>query len=270
MLTGKKIGIVGLGLIGGSIEKRLKQKKSEFQLAEILCVSQSQNRLDNILDLADCDLIFLCNGQESVKADLTQIAKYMAQAADKSDIPFKNTLITDIASTKSQICKHAEELGLKNFIGGHPMAGTEKQGYDNSFPELFQDCKWALTKTNDTLSFLIKEVLSAGEVIYLDPIKHDEAVACISHLPLVLSYGLADLLKQNPVAAKLIGPGFKSMTRLAKGNLDLADEIINQNKHNIASMWEDYAAEVAAVLKMPKDQRQEAYKELKALTTDVC
>lgn len=243
-----KVGIIGLGLIGGSIERKLGLKPD---LYEVKAVSKSQNRAFKVEDLIDEDIVFVCSPQSQVNKILDQIA--LLQSKDEN--AFSKTIITDVASTKFKIKHEAELLGLKNFVAGHPMAGTEKQGYENSFPELFQDAKWILdSHLNEypVLEKLIQEELGA-KIEYLDSELHDKAVAVTSHLPLVLSVVLAKLGLDHPAAVKTIGPGFKSMTRLAKGNVSMGKEIINLNRKNIQELWHDYKLEVDSLLAAHND-----------------
>ncbi len=240
-----RIGIVGLGLIGGSIEKRLAGKY------ELLCVSASQGREHKLEDLIDVDIVFLCGSQSTILKQLGQIAQIISRSGAEGSIKeeyraFSRTIITDVASTKLEISKTAQELGLKNFIAGHPMAGTEHQGYEASFLELFEGAKWVLEESNALLETVIKEL--GAEVVILDSETHDKAVAMTSHLPLVLSVGLAEMVSNYSPATKVIGPGFKSMTRLAKGNANMGKEIISLNRKNIRDAWKVYKQEVESIL----------------------
>lgn len=256
-----KVGIVGLGLIGGSIEKYLKDSSNY----ELLCVSQSQNRAHTMENLGDCDIVFLCGSQKKIKDDLREIAIVNSKSGKGGKVPeaeraFAKTLITDVGSTKENICACAEEFGLKNFIGGHPMAGTEHSGYEASFPELFQGCNWILmhpseefcndnefTKKLDKLEKLITD-LGTENIIKMDPQSHDEAVAAISHLSIVLSMGLASITKAYPQSQKVIGPSFKSMTRLANGNKELTKDLITINRENIKKVWQTYKDYIDSLL----------------------
>ena len=254
----QKIGIVGLGLIGGSIEKALLREPDSF---EILTVSESQAREYKLQDLKDCDLVFLCGPQSTIPKQLEEIAKIISQSSEEGAVPpnaraFSKTIITDVASTKVQITKKAEALGLDNFIPGHPMAGTEKQGYEASFPELFEEANWVLGKTStrtELLENIITKTLKAKLVI-MDPKTHDSSVAVISHLPLVLSLGLGDMLTSMPQAKKVIGPGFKGMVRLAKGNPELGREMIALNRTNIKNAWELFKSEVESLLSITGEE----------------
>ncbi len=254
MLQGKKIGIVGLGLIGGSIEKRLIEKQAELGISEIKTVSKSQKREYSIRDLGDCDLVFLCSPQSKILEDIDEIAKTIAQHNADDKKPFATTLITDVASTKRKIETKAQELGLTNFIPGHPMAGTEHEGYQASFSELFENSNWILTEKSDRtkiLEFLIKDIFKAKRIVTLDSETHDKFVAIISHLPLVLSFGLLDLIDNEPLAADIVGPGFKGMTRLAKGNVEMSKEILAINRANLKELWQEYSKNIEALLDTP-------------------
>ncbi len=252
-----RIGIVGLGLIGGSIEKRLSNKY------ELLTVSVSQNREYKLADLANTDIVFLCGSQSNIIRELENIAKLIIQSGQEGSVPeseraFAKTIITDVASTKVAVANKAQELGLKNFVPGHPMAGTEHQGYEASFPELFQGAKWILEESSprtENLEQIIREL--GAEIVVMDPETHDKSVAMTSHLPLALSLGLANMVHNFSPATKVIGPGFKSMTRLAQGNANMGKEIISLNRKNIKDAWRIYKQEIESILNIYGDDLEE-------------
>jgi len=273
VLQGKKIGIVGLGLIGGSIEKALIEKQSELGLAAVKTVSQSQKREYSIYDLADCDVIFLCAEQSKILEELDEIAKIIAKSNTDGKKPFANALITDVASTKKKVAEKARTLGLDNFVAGHPMAGTEHQGYDASFPSLFEGSTWILEERSDRtklLEYTILNVLKAKELVTLDPDTHDKLVAVVSHVPMLLSFALADLLKSYPLAEKIVGPGIKGMMRLAKGNTLMSKEILALNKNNINLVWKDYLQSVETLLDTPASILEPELNKVKKIAENVC
>ncbi len=253
-----KIGIIGLGLIGGSIEKRLGLKP---ELYEVKAVSKSQNRAYTLEDLRDEDIVFICSPQSQVIKVLDQIA--MLQAKDKE--AFAKTIITDVGSTKQRIFHEAELLGIRNFVAGHPMAGTENQGYEASFPELFEGAKWILDPSSGSHKILEDLIqVELGAVIEnLDVSQHDKAVAITSHLPLVLSAALAKIGVDFLPAHKTIGPGFRGMARLARGNVAMGKEIISFNRSNIREFWLEFSAEVEALLAASEEDLEKDLQEIK-------
>lgn len=113
------------------------------------------------------------------------------------------------------------------------MAGTEKKGFENSFIGLFKDAKWAVISEpeNNILIDIIK-VLGA-EPIFTDAKHHDEAVALISHMPMVIAQALFLAAKDNPLAMQLASSGFRDMTRLAMSNPEMASDMVSMNSKNI-------------------------------------
>ena len=204
-----KVGIVGLGLIGGSIEKCLRGNPNY----ELLIVSNSQEqglKADGerrmLADLSDTDIVFLCGPQSTIKKQLEEIAVLVLRSSKEGTVPeseraFAKSIITDVGSTKETICNLASEHGLTNFIGGHPMAGTEEAGYEASFAQLFGGCTWILMERSDrtkTLEEIISKDLAAETILEIDAASHDKCVAAISHIPLVLSIGLGNLVREYP------------------------------------------------------------------------
>lgn len=269
----KKIAIAGLGLIGGSIEKVLLRESSDF---ELITISKSQNREHSLADAADADILFLCGLQSQIPKQLEEIARIISQSGKEGTVvnenrAFAKTIITDVASTKVQIAKIAKELGLDNFIPGHPMAGTEERGYEASFPELFENANWILAESStrtELLESIITNKLKANLVI-MDPETHDQSVAVISHLPLVLSLALGEMLNSIPQSKKVIGPGFKGMVRLAKGNSELGREMISINRSNIRNAWELFKAEVESLLSITGRELEEELIEIKEALAEV-
>lgn len=217
-----KIGVVGLGLIGGSIYKKLTELKYD-----VVGISESQNgkesNITNDLNaLKDCKLIFVATPMHSTIAKLKEIEK----------IANKNTIVTDCCSLKEFLTNKSFDF---TFIPSHPMAGTEFSGYENSYSELFQDAKWVITPINNENTKILEEVIKeiGAKPIITTPKKHDEAVAIISHMPMIIAQGLMKTLKDNELAKKLASSGFRDMTRLAMSNTEMANDMINYNHKNI-------------------------------------
>ena len=215
-----KIGIVGLGLIGGSIYKSLKSKNYD-----VVGISDSQNGLypditNDYNILKECNIVFVASPMNKVLEILDKI----------EDIVSEKTIVADVSSLKSFVCKKQYKY---NFIPTHPMAGTEKTGFENSFKELFDGAKWVICK-NDCPEILQKAIMDMGaEIIYATPEEHDEAVALISHMPMVVSQAIFNASRDNVLAMRLASSGFRDMTRLAITNSVMAEDMINFNHENI-------------------------------------
>lgn len=211
-----KIGIIGLGLIGGSLFKDLTKKY------DVIAVSQSQNG-DKIFKsyevLKDRDLIFVCTPMNKTLAVLDELENYLSP----------DTVVTDVCSLKKFV---SEKQRPYKFIPSHPMAGTEHKGFENSFEGLFKNAKWVLTGEKNDLLLEIIDFVGATP-IFTTAEKHDEAVAMISHMPMVIAQSLMLAAKENPLALKIASSGFRDMTRLAMSNEEMANDMVTMNHKNI-------------------------------------
>lgn len=223
-----KIGIVGLGLIGGSILKNLVNTEHE-----ILAVTRNKVTLDKIKDLvlncssdygilSNADLVFVC----------TPIHKVLETLDKLENIVSPRCIVTDVASVKTFVTKKKRPY---KFLPSHPMAGTENSGFDYSFKELFQGAKWVVTPYDsleiNVLQNLIEKM--GAKTIVTTAKEHDEAVALISHMPMYISQCLFDIAKDNKLAMMLASSGFRDTTRLAMTDLNLAKDMLSFNGNNI-------------------------------------
>ena len=227
------IGIVSLGLIGGSILKSLYKK---YNLYAVSSNPQTREKLkaytSNISDdlslLKQCDLVFVCS----------PMSKTVKMLDSLENILKPETIVADVCSLKEFVTKkHRPYI----FIGTHPMAGTENSGFDSSFAELFQGATWVLTpddmqktKDEESLNLLSSVIKCTGaRTIYMNAKEHDRAVSLISHMPMLVSQSLVKIIMNDKNAAMLASSGFRDMTRLALSNIHMADDMIEMNKKNI-------------------------------------
>lgn len=250
-----KIGIVGLGLIGGSIFKALSE------LHDVVGVSHSQNGLaENITDdisvLKDCDIVFVA----------VHMNKTIAILDELNNILDENTVVADVCSLKEFL---SDKNYNYNFVPTHPMAGTEKTGFKNSFKELFNGAKWVVCKKQcpENLKKVIEQM--GAQIIYASAKEHDEAAALISHMPMVIAQAIFKSAEGNELALKLASSGFRDMTRLAISNEEMAEDMVNMNYKNIQNailklyssvgdlIKNDYKTEICDIRK----QRLEMYKD---------
>lgn len=247
------IGFIGLGLIGGSIAKGIKRV---YDNHKIIIYNRSENArneaiADGIADIAtdkvdsafsDCDYIFLCTPVEHNITYLDLLKEIIKDTC----------IITDVGSVKGNIHKAVENKDMTgNFIGGHPMAGSEKTGYANSSEYLLENAYYVLTPTCDVSKErsmeLYELVKSIGAIpIILDYNTHDYAVAAISHIPHIIASGLVNLVKDNDFPNEtmktLAAGGFKDITRIASSSPDMWQQICLTNSENICELIDKYAA----------------------------
>lgn len=216
-----KIGIIGLGLIGGSIFKSLKALNYD-----VIAVSKSQDG-ENIFKsydvLKECDLVFVCTAMNKTINVLDELENYLPET----------TVVTDVCSLKEFVCKKARTY---KFIPSHPMAGTEHKGYENSFEGLFKGAKWIITPCfgEESIEKLLEIIKVLGAVPIITTAKeHDEAAAMISHMPMVVAQALMLAAKDNPLALEMASSGFRDMTRLALSNEEMANDMVTMNHKNI-------------------------------------
>lgn len=250
-----KIGVVGLGLIGGSIFKDLSKLGYD-----VVGVSASQKGIENVYPdyncLKDRELVFVCKEMSKTLSVLDELENYLPS----------ETVVCDVCSLKEFVSKKEYKY---NFIPTHPMAGTEFSGWSASKEGLFKGAKWVITsdKKSELLEKLIKEM--GAEIVKTTPKEHDEAVAMISHMPMVVAQALFKSVEENDLAKKLASSGFRDMTRLALSSIDMACDMVNMNAENIekailklySSVGELTHGEYRKEIEEIKSQRDNMYKD---------
>lgn len=253
-----QIGFIGLGLIGGSIAKKLKADnpdihiiatagheetvKEAFQLGLI----ENQTLLP-LTAFSECDYIFLC-------APVQKNIEYLSQL---KNIIKESCYITDVGSTKTEVHKEVIKLGLeKNFIGGHPMTGSEKTGITNANEYLLENAYYIITPTSMTPQEELHEfrdfVKSLGAIpIIMDYQIHDYATATISHLPHIIAFSLVNLVKEldddKETMKTIAAGGFKDITRIASSSPVMWQNIFLSNKEPVLDLIDKYLVEVQKV-----------------------
>ena len=253
-----KITIIGVGLIGGSLAKAIK----ENQLANKVCgYGRDQSRLEkakntNIIDELSTNI------DEAVKgADIVVIAtpvgtfKQILEAIEP--LITEQVIISDVGSTKTNIVKIVNEvLGEKSkcFVPAHPIAGKEKSGFEVSVPDLFKDKKTIITPLENNAPESIKVIHdmwtgTGAEVDYLSPESHDELLGMTSHLPHMLAFSLVNyLVSQSPNASIYAGGGFKDFSRIASGDAVMWRDICIHNKEQIIDHLKGYQSTLSELI----------------------
>lgn len=250
-MTFQTIGFIGLGLIGGSIAKKIKairpdtkiyasaHHKETIETAYHMGLTENNEPLP-LSAFSDCDCIFLC----------APIEKNIAYLRELKDIIKKDCYITDVGSTKTTIHEEVNALGLaKNFIGGHPMTGSEKTGILNADEKILKNSYYIITPASETPQTDIddykKFVLSLGSIpLVMDYKAHDYATAAVSHVPHMIAYTLVNLVQniddgQNTMKTIAAG-GFKDLTRIASSSPEIWQNICSANRASVLSLIDSY------------------------------
>lgn len=252
MQANRKIfGFVGLGLIGGSIARAIRKYIPD---AKILAYTPHPETVqeavkDGVADVyvpsvgegfASCDVLFLCAPVEFNVSYLPLLKPHLKQGA----------ILTDVGSTKMNIHNAVRSAGLENhFIGGHPMAGSERIGYRNSKSSLLENAYYILAPEPEVSAQDVNWMYSFVETIRALPLvvssdRHDYAVAAISHLPHVISAGLVNLVKEsddeNQLLKTIAAGGFKDITRISSSSPVMWEQICMTNTDNIRDLLDRY------------------------------
>lgn len=247
-----KIAIVGLGLIGGSLAKALRKSGTEYYISgydrEIVT---EQAIADNVIDkklrhtdeVLDSEYIFLCLPVDLSLDLFSELAPKLSQ----------NQVITDVCGVKSVFREEWNKINSKGiYIGGHPMTGKEKGGYDNSDPLLFDNTVYIVSEEkNDNHQGFYKIIESIGANIYfVDPHLHDKIVANVSHIPQLLSVALinATANKSDEIDfLDYVGGGYRDMTRIASSDFSIWEPVIKNNSAEILEALDQVRAQIRQI-----------------------
>jgi prephenate dehydrogenase len=246
------LGIIGVGLIGGSVG--LAAGYSGWEVVGV----DTPEVLDNA---TQSGAIHRASTLKEVReADLVVLAAPISKVTDLlGDLTPTNALITDVASAKSAIVRRAESLKLR-FVGGHPMAGSQLSGVANASSNLFEGARYFLTPTSRTDPEDYREV--AGFVRELgavptavDPEKHDLLMAALSHLPHLMAAALLKVASDiSPEALSFAGPSFRDLTRVGASNPELWSDILAENAPALGEALAAFAGAMAQLGSEIKDR----------------
>ena len=261
----RTVGIVGLGLIGGSLALRLvgrgrtviawnhtSRPYASARAAGVQCV----DTLDALAAAAP-DVIVLCNPLKAMPSVLDGLAGAIRP----------ETTLTDVGSVKGMVRDQVVAAGLNaQYVGAHPMAGNELSGWTAADPSLYDGALWAVTVDGHTdyARFLtVMELITGGvgdRVIVLDDDVHDRAAALISHMPHVVATALANQLTDDPnrnIAAALAAGCWRDMTRVALTDPDRTRAMVEEDAANVEVLLRAMAGRLAAVADLLRAERRE-------------
>ena len=268
LMASVKVGIVGLGLMGGSLSLALKKLPQDYYFIgldhnELHCTQALKLGLvdevtHSLEALKSCDIIFL-----SIPVDgIISVVKHLGT------LPSKCTLI-DLGSTKEKISLSIPQNIRENFVAAHPMTGTEKFGPTAALEGLYQDkvvvlCD--LEKSGEYQQSVAKKLFSdmSMNIVCMGSKEHDRHAAFISHMPHALSYALANSVIGQEASESIIalaGGGFKDMSRIAKSSPNMWEDIFRQNKTNVLEAIHTFQSELKKCQKMIENEEWDTLNE---------
>jgi prephenate dehydrogenase len=253
----KHLGIIGVGLIGGSLALALKQAG---YCKRVTGIGRDSTRLqqavkagvidDFVIDfaagVAACDMVVIAVPLDSYGGVFEKIRNHLDSSA----------VITDVGSAKGSVVEDVRRVFGKlpaGFVPGHPIAGTEKSGFEAAFPELFQRRRVVLTplenETDPKATAKVRLMWEAtGAIVEITSVEHhDRVLAATSHLPHILAFGLVDsLAKENDVEEifRFAAGGFRDFTRIAASDPEVWRDICLRNRDAILDVMRLYSADL--------------------------
>jgi prephenate dehydrogenase len=264
----KKVVIIGMGLIGGSIGKAILKKGLAD---EVVGVCRRESSLERAIKeksltkgfvnsyaqaIEGSDLVIIATPVHTVKEALDGLAEVLEGA---------EVLVTDVGSTKKEIVDYADKYKDKfSFLGAHPLAGSEKAGVEHSTSDLFENSLCVLTPGEHSSSENVEKLSvfwqSLGaEVDIIAPELHDEILAFTSHLPHIAAYALCGSVDDK--FFKYTSTGFKDTTRIASSDALLWSDIFMSNKENVLKSIEKYKAILTNIETAIREDKIEVLKE---------
>lgn len=258
----KKIAIFGVGLIGGSLALCFKGKP------DLVVVGHSNNpasvdkyKKRNVVDEATtslkeaaegADFIFLC-------VPVGNLEHYLQQLSEMNLKP--GCIITDVGSTKYTICESAQKIAIQGcyFIGGHPMAGSERSGVEAASSHLFENAFYVLTppvdvpqEVYDELTDLLK--YTKAQIVRVDAQLHDDIVGAISHLPHIIAVALVNQIsaynESDSLYRSLAAGGFRDITRIASSDPLIWRDILMNNREVMLKLLHDWNQSISVFERM--------------------
>lgn len=263
-----KVALIGTGLIGGSIGLALKTRTD----AVVVAFDKDPASARRAVERGAADEAVGSAAEAASGADFIFIATPVGAIADSvraiAGSTSAGTVVTDVGSTKSRVVLEAEKLLRhgSDFIGGHPMAGTEQEGIDAASPTLFEDAWWILTPT-ETSSPEAYQRLHAllatlrARIMALSPVEHDRLMAVVSHVPQLTATTLMNMAakrgEEHAGLLALAAGGFRDITRVAASNPEIWLDVCRENGDAIAAALYDFANELLRLRELIVEGQEE-------------
>ena len=257
----QKIGIIGLGLMGGSLSLSLQKTSKDFYFIgldhnkehriQALSLGLVHEIVQTLEEIRHCDIIFLTIPVDNI----------IAIAQELQELDEKCTVI-DLGSTKEKISQSIPKEIRANFVTAHPMTGTEKFGPSAAISDLYKDKVVVLCDMEKSGTYqqeVAKELFSSigMKLVFMGAKEHDRHAAFISHMPHALSYTLANSVMQQEDSESIInlaGGGFRDMSRIAKSSPNMWEDIFRQNKTNVLEAISVFQSELIKCQKIVENE----------------
>ncbi len=254
-----RLCIIGVGLIGGSLARALRQAGT---VNELIGCGRSVDNLQKAVDLGVIDRFELDAAAAVQAADMVILATPVSHTADlyRQIAPHldKAAVVTDVGSTKGSVIADIESVMGQlpvHFVAAHPVAGTEQSGVEASFPELFHERRVIITPTETTNAQALERVIAMWTVVgavisQMSAEHHDEVLAATSHMPHLLAYGLVDTLATMEERRELFSyaaGGFRDFTRIASSSPEMWADIVFANRDALLPVLQKYLQDMQSI-----------------------
>ena len=257
------IGIVGLGLIGGSIGLKLQTLNHTIYGVTNNDFNKKKAIQRNLANFVSCDLDILKDCSLIILA--LPIKDLIYPSKELINVIPRDTIVTDVGSIKEPIVNTWEKIHPL-FIGSHPMAGTEKKGVDSGFENLLENAKWIITPTSETNENAVNTISNLiismeCEICTASPKEHDEAVSLISHLPIFIASSLIKTASREKnkslldLTQKIAATGFADSTRVGGGNPNLGLDLAINNQMQILNAIKEFKNDLNEFESLIKDKK---------------
>ena len=264
-----KLCIIGIGLIGGSLARALKEANA---VDHVVAVGRDEAHLKRAVELGVADSYEMSIPKAVFDADVIVVAvpvgSMRAVFAELSGNIKPDAVITDVGSVKGNVVRDAVDVlgdSISCFVPGHPIAGTERSGVDASFAELYNGQRVILTPLEETSALAIQVVTqmwhaAGADVVSVSVEHHDEVLAATSHLPHAIAYTLVDTLAQMHEHREIFqfaAGGFKDFTRIASSDPKMWHDICLNNRGALLDMLTRFSSDINKLTKAIEDEDSE-------------
>ncbi len=262
------VSIIGVGLIGGSLALALKKKSLTD---EIIGYGKSEERLKKALAAGIIDR-FTTSIEDACKAEAIVLATpagvFEKIAKEMVNYLQKGIIVFDVGSVKEAVVKNLEKIlpeGV-HFVGTHPIAGSDRTGFEYARSDLFEGSRVIITPTENTDRSAVEKVSMLWEKIgahveFMNADEHDRIYAAVSHLPHLVSFCLVNTVSEiDKNFIKYAGSGFKSSTRIAKSSPEIWADIFAMNNENILQCLEVFSKKLEEIKQMLSKKELERVK----------